>query len=137
MAASLVVNPAPAPAGDSATAVTSIRSAFQQAYSDEESPTTKLDAIQGGAELAPVLAQITRQLPDTVHTTKITAGAVTFVDPSHALVDYTLTFQYQGNPVTMNGPGMAVLVNGIWKVSQSSYCNSIQQPGVTLTCPPK
>lgn len=133
----LVIHPAPAPAGSVADAVIQIRATFQYAYTGTEPAATKLAAIENGAKLAPVLAEITRQLPDTVRTTKITTGTVTFLDPNQALVDYTLTFQYQGGPVSQTGQATAVVVGGAWRVSESSYCNSIQRPGVTLTCPPK
>ncbi len=133
----LVIGPAPAPAGSVADAVIQIRATFQNAYTGTEPATIRLETIENGAKLAPVLSELTRQLPDTVRTTKITTGTVTFLDPNHALVDYTLTFQYQGGPVSQTGQATAVVVGGAWRVSESSYCNSIQRPGVTLTCPPK
>ena len=133
----LVIHPAPKPAGNPAVAVSLIETAFQQAYTGTGSAATKLAAIENGDKLASVLSEITRQIPETVRTTKITTGTVTFLDPTHALVANTRTFQYQGSPVQESGPGTAVLINGAWKVSETTYCGSIQRPGVTLTCPPK
>ena len=141
-------SPAPAPASNAATnsmsagnaadAVIQIQATFHYAYTGTEPAAVKLAAIENGAKLAPVLSEISRQLPDTVRTTKITTGRVTFLDPNDALVDYTLTFDYQGGRVSQTGQATAVVVNGAaWRVSESSYCDSVQRLGVTLTCPPK
>jgi hypothetical protein len=126
-------------AGNVADAVIQIQATFHYAYTGTEPAAVKLGAIENGAKLAPVLSEISRQLPDdTVRTTKITTGRVTFLDPNHALVDYTLTYDYQGGPVSQTGQAKAVVVDGAaWRVSESSYCDSVQRFGVTLTCPPK
>jgi hypothetical protein len=84
---------------NSAAATTSIRGAFERAYDAGQPAATQLGAIENGDQLTPVLAELTRQLPATVHTSKITVGNVTFLDATHANVDYTLTFQYQGHGV--------------------------------------
>jgi hypothetical protein len=133
----LIVHPEPELVPNPAAATTSIRGAFQRAYNAGQPAAAQLGAIENGDQLMPVLAELTRQLPATVHTSKITVGNVTFLDATHANVDYTLTFQYQGHVVSSGGPATAVLINGAWKVSETSFCNSIQRPGVTLTCPPR
>ena len=137
VAKGLFVHSAPAPAGDPAAAVSLIRNAFRQAYTGSEQPATKLAAIEDGERLAPVLSQLTQQLPDTVRTTTVATAEVAFMDARQALVQYTLTFHYQGGPVSETGSGTAVLDNGVWKVSEATYCNSVQRPGVTLACPPR
>jgi hypothetical protein len=133
----LVVHPEPQPVADPEGATAAIRKGFETTYNAGQPAAVQLQAVENGDRLASVVAKLTQQIPATVHTSKITVGNVTFLDATHANVDYTLTFQYQGHVTKGNGPGTAVLLNGIWKVSEASFCNSIQRVGVTLTCPPK
>jgi hypothetical protein len=137
VASGLVIHPEPVPVPNAQAATTAIRNAFERAYNAGPPAAVQLQAVENGDQLTSVLAQLTQQIPATVHTSKITVGNVIFLDPTHASVDYSLAFQYQGHVVTAGGPGTAVLTNGAWKVSEASFCNSIQRPGVTLTCPPE
>ncbi len=131
MAQGLVVRPLPGPPANPESARASVRQAFVDAF-ERVNPATVLPAIENGNDLAAVLNQLEKRLSRKEAPFSIRLGQVNFFDASHAWVDLSVSYPPGGRP-NIGERASAVLIDGAWKVSESSYCSVI---GATnLSCP--
>ena len=122
------------PPEDAERAEADIRTAF--AASDTASDDgASVPAVQGGVTLGPVLAaakerhrDVAPQDTDVV----ISVDGLVFTDPDHAAVWYSLSIV--GRTMLPRRRGDAVVVDGVWKVARSTFCDLMDLAGVP--CPP-
>ncbi len=119
------------PPADPAAARTAIAAAFHQALTGGGTPAEALAAVEDGPSLAGALAQATANYPTAVASARVTTGTVTFTDPRHASVPFSVTDQDGADFGTANG--IALIVDGQWKVSRDTYCVVLGWAGAS--CP--
>jgi hypothetical protein len=85
----------------------------------------KAQLLQNGQQFAPVIqAAATSPLAQQ---TKVTVTNVTLESPTRAIVNYTILLA--GQPALKNQTGIAVRVNGVWRVSDQSFCSLLSLQG--------
>lgn len=125
---------------DVASATAAIRAAFALGLAGQAS-STKYGAIQDGSRVAPLFAESSRRAalvgytPEQIAGATVTTGNVSFIDPTHAIVQFTLTVPGHGD-VLRDRVGYAVLQDGSWKVSLRTACDLLSLGGLGLPCPP-
>ncbi len=130
LAKSLVVHPSPTPPGQTAAAVTQIRSAFRTAYSAPNPPAVALGAVEDGSTVASTLQKVTQLLPDSVRSSRVSVADIAFLGPDEALVDASVSYHWMGSGVVNSIPQTAKLLEGRWRVSRESFCATIGASGV-------
>jgi hypothetical protein len=123
------VQPADRPA-----AVAQVRAAFDNAFTHAPPGGDiyhGLATVQDGSALHNAVDQVRKNFPQAFDTITVTTGDIVFTDPTHAVVQFTPTYQ-QGAPYgTQNGT--AVLADGKWLVTQTTYCGLLRFGAAT--CP--
>jgi hypothetical protein len=128
----LVVHAAPALPGNPSAAQASVRAALDAAFTGGQPAATTLHGIQNGEQLAPVLAELSRVHPDVENSARVSINSITFVDSARAIAEVVINYQENGAqtyPTQTN----VLLVDGSWKVSQASYCDTVQL--LVTACP--
>ena len=125
------------PAGQQPTDPASAKSAVQKAFKTVygHGPTDqKLRLLQGGADPTVIAAGNAA----TVSHPQIAASSVpvvlhlVFTDPKDAAVLYEI--DYEGTPTVGPKIGYAILDDGTWKVTRSTFCADINNAGTGVTC---
>lgn len=101
------------------------------AFFDPATPTaTKVTLLQNGSKFSAVLAG-----EATNAQAKETSAQVTEVTVAGSAASVTWTLLLSGMPVVKDQKGQAVLANGVWQVSDSSFCGLLSlQPPVPGAC---
>ncbi len=123
------VQPADRPA-----AVEQVRAAFQNAFTHAPPGGDVyhgLATVQDGAQLHTAVDQVRQNFPQAFDTITVTTGDIVFTDPTHAVVQFTPTYEQGAAYGTQNGT--AVLAGGKWLVTQTTYCSLLRFGGAT--CP--
>jgi hypothetical protein len=119
---------------DRAAAVEQVRAAFENAFTHAPPGGDiyhGLATVQDGAQLHTAVDQVRQNFPQAFDTITVTTGDIVFTDPTHAVVQFTPTYE-QGAPYgTQNGT--AVLADGKWLVTQATYCGLLRFGAAT--CP--
>jgi hypothetical protein len=85
----------------------------------------KIQLLQNGRRFAPVIeAQAKSPL---ARQTRATVTSVTLEGPTRAKVVYTISVA--GQPALKNQTGTAIRVDGVWKVSDTSFCSLLSLQG--------
>jgi hypothetical protein len=115
----------------SARSRASIQQAYERVFAGHGS-TPLSDLIDGGAPLSDA------QLQQLAATNKAFIGKLTlrvdnfeFVDSTHAALAFDLLVD--GQPVTAETLGQAVLESGRWKVARATFCEIVQRGGTTCS----
>jgi hypothetical protein len=124
---------------DLAEAGVEISTAFRDVFGPAGKQ-TKIDAIQLGPELQPLLrrsADIAKRFgytPDQLARNVVTVSAPSFIDATHAIVHFSITIPDHGTMVK-DRLGYAVKTKGRWQVAARTVCD-IVWPGTTSpACP--
>jgi hypothetical protein len=124
--------PAGPPPENQADASRAIQVAYAAAFA-ANSPQQVSDAVEGGFQLSPAdraQGPGAPTPPGQGETARVTA--LSFVDQTHAAVNFELLLDnIRISPIT---PGTAVLVDGTWKVTRTTYCGIIVNLG-GAACP--
>jgi hypothetical protein len=119
---------------DRPAAVEQVRAAFANAFTHAAAGQDiyhGLATVQDGAGLHSAVDQVRQNFPQAFDTITVTTGDIVFTDPTHAVIQFTPTYE-QGAPYgTQNGK--AVFDSGKWLVSQDTYCGLLRWGGAT--CP--
>ena len=124
----------PGTATTSQTAATNqIRTNWVKFFSGTTDAATKVSLLQNGQAFTQYV-QAQSQSPTAQSTTASVANVSLHSDNKTATVTYTIS--QGGTPVLQNQTGQAVLENGVWKVSDASFCQLLQLSGnVPPACP--
>ncbi len=111
-----------------------IRAAFAGSGTESEDGQS-VPTVERGETLGPMLvAAKERRLgvvpPDAEVVTLV--DEIVFLDPDHAAVLFSI--MADGRTMLTRHRGDAVLVDGVWKVARSTFCNLVALAGVP--CPP-
>ena len=134
------VSPPLAPSNVGAATV-AIDHAFHSAYDGGVPPSEQIDAIQDGAALAGLRqngiqeAQRLGYTPEQLAGTSISLSQPSFIDPTHAIIHFTLTIPGHG-AVLMDRIGYAVFTAGQWRVALRTACDLLSLNGLGSQCPP-
>jgi hypothetical protein len=120
--------PAPKPASTvtaeptgGAAAVAAIAANWKTVFNGKAPLPLRLELLQDGQQVeAFVEAQAKTSFGAAAAGSTATVSSVTITSPSHATVDYEVLLL--GTPLLKHQVGMAVLVNGVWKVGIASFC---------------
>jgi len=114
----------------SAALTDQITSLYQRFFDGTQPAQTKVDLLQRGAEFLPVLQQ--QAAGPLARSSGVRVTQVVRSTVNSAAVTFTVLLD--GKPVLVDQHGGAVLDNGVWKISASTYCGllALQQ----LTPPP-
>jgi hypothetical protein len=128
-----------APARDARDAVVH---AFHDAYTSGVPQDAKDRARESAAELnalgklAGAYAQEHGYTAEQLAAITIAVTDVTFVDPTHATVHFTLTIPGHGNVLT-DYPGYAVFLDDRWQVARRTSCELLGRSGSGVQCAPE
>jgi hypothetical protein len=118
---------------------TEIASAYREVFGPADDR-AKVDAMQLGAQILPVLhrsTEIARQFgytEDQLAGNVVTVSDPSFIDATHAIVRFSITIPDHGTPVK-DRIGYAVQTDGRWQVAARTVCD-IVWPGTTSpACP--
>lgn len=112
--ASPTTAPSPVSTGGAAASVTQ---AWETFFSGSSTAQQKIDHLQNGQQFSQLIqAQANSPLAKSA-SAKVTDVAV---NGASAAVTYSVLFN--GSPVLQNQKGQALLENGVWKVSDASFC---------------
>ncbi len=123
------VQPADRPA-----AVAAVRAAFDNAFTHAPAGGDiyhGLATVQDGDQLHNAVDQVRQNFPTAFDTITVTTGDIVFTDPTHAVIEFTPTYSQGAAYGKQNGS--AVLADGKWLVTQSTYCGLLRFGGAT--CP--
>ncbi|WP_405852823.1 hypothetical protein OG361_09050 [Streptomyces sp. NBC_00090] len=99
------------------------------AFFDPKTPTAdKVELLENGAEMQPVLAAFAGNENAAVTSAKVTG--VEFTSATEANVTYDLLVG--GSPALPDSQGTSVLVDDTWKVSVKTLCGLVELSGVTV-----
>jgi hypothetical protein len=113
------------------------------AYHDVFGPATdeaKVAAIQLGPELVPLLhrsTEIARRFGYTADQLKgndVTVGSLSFIDATHAIVQFSITIPGHGT-VVKERVGYAVQTDGRWQVAARTVCDLVWPGTTSAACP--
>jgi hypothetical protein len=114
--ASTTAEPASGPA-----AVAAIEANWKTVFNGHASLPRRLDLLQDGPQVAAfVEAQAKTSFGAAAAGSTAKVTSVTITSPSHATVDYEVLLL--GTPLLKKQVGVAVYVNGVWKVGIASFC---------------
>lgn len=127
----------PSTTGTSTTSQTAtqnqIRTNWVKFFSGTTDANTKVSLLQNGQAFTQYV-QAQSQSPTAQSTTASVANVSLNSDNKTATVTYTIS--QSGTPVLQNQTGQAILENGVWKVSDASFCQLLQLSGnVPPACP--
>jgi hypothetical protein len=113
------------------------------AYRDVFGPATdeaKVAAIQLGPELVPLLhrsSEIARRFgytADQLEGNVVTVGSLSFIDATHAIVQFSITIPGHGT-VVKERIGYAVKTDGKWQVAARTVCDLVWPGTTSAACP--
>jgi hypothetical protein len=113
------------------------------AYHDVFGPATdraKVAAIQLGPELVPLLhrsTDIARRFgytADQLEGNVVTVGSLSFIDATHAIVQFSITIPGHGTVVKQR-VGYAVQTDGRWQVAARTVCDLVWPGTTSPACP--
>jgi hypothetical protein len=121
------------PPADPLAAETEVRAAFVKAFTavPEADAYAGLVAVQNGEQLHGAVDQVRRNFPQAAGSISVTTGKLVFTNPETAVIQYTPT--YTGGAPYGAQNGTAVLQDGTWLVSESTFCDLMRFGGAT--CP--
>ncbi|HWC33550.1 MAG TPA: hypothetical protein VG650_01870 [Mycobacteriales bacterium] len=114
---------ATAPA-DPAAATAQITTTWQTLFHTGTKPAVALTLLENGDSLRGAIRIATKIQRQQKVTEDAKVSKVTFTSPTTATVNYELLSH--GQALLPNATGQAVLQNGVWKVSQSTFCTLVQ-----------
>jgi hypothetical protein len=112
---------ATAPA-DPAAAKAEIIKNWEAFFSSQTSSAQAAALLENGSQLGPALAKAKQEDKATGGNRSAKVTKVTFVTPTKATVNYKLHV----GATKLNSAGVAVLQNGQWKVSVTTFCTLVQ-----------
>jgi hypothetical protein len=118
-----------------------IAGAFSDAFDGGVPEPVKSAAIQDGASLQTLTRRSLERAQEFGFTraelagTSISVRATSFIDETHAIVQFTLTVPGHGAILT-DRVGYAVLDGGRWKVALRTVCDLLSLGGLGAQCPP-
>jgi hypothetical protein len=125
-----------------------IRSVFAQVFTGHHADAEVLAGVHDGLSLAGVLAEARAQQPDATSSARVDVAEVRFLSRTRAAVAFRIGWSLERGPrggtrghvlpfarrraqldSGATFAGTAVLVDGAWKVSRSSYCDVLRLTG--------
>jgi hypothetical protein len=113
---------ATAPA-DEAAAKAEIKTNWTKFYAFKTKAAVAASLLEDGAQMGGGLAFARQEQAQTHIKQNVKVKVITFTDASHANVTYALL--NGKTPLLPNASGVAVLVDGKWKVSKTSFCTLV------------
>ncbi|MET9618594.1 hypothetical protein [Kitasatospora indigofera] len=110
---------------DPAAAEATVKQNWEKFFNPSTSLDDRTALLQNGEQLKPLLQTVVENPQGGQAQAQV--GNVTFTSPTTADVTYTLSIQ--GNVVQADAKGKAVLVDGTWKVSTTTFCGLVTQGG--------
>ena len=130
-----VVVAGPPPENAEASAA-DIRAAFAGSATESESEDgVSVHTVEGGETLGPVLVAAKEQhrgIAPQGATVVTSVDEIVFIDPGHAAVWFSIAVD--GTTMLSRRRGEAVVVDDVWKVARSTFCELMALAGVQ--CPP-
>ena len=128
---STTVVPTGPPPADPDAAEAAIDETFHLAFDAGVPEEQRFAVVEDGGELAEAGRAAAAKYPEAAASISVTVHSVTFIDATHAAVNFELLYE----DAMLLGPqdGDAVFVDGRWKVSRATRCRIIEQAGVS--CP--
>ena len=128
---STTVVPTGPPPADPDAAKAAIDETFHLAFDAGVPEEQRFAVVEDGGELAEAGRAAAAKYPEAAASISVTVHSVTFIDATHAAVNFELLYE----DAMLLGPqdGEAVFVDGRWKVSRATRCRIIEQAGVS--CP--
>ena len=115
--------PATAPANEAA-AKAEIKANWTKFYAYKTKPAVAATLLEDGDQMGGALAFARQEQAQTHIKQAVKVKLISFTDPTHATVTYALL--NGTTPLLPNATGVAVLVDGKWKVSKTSFCTLVQ-----------
>src|SRR4051812_31505222 len=116
------ISTATAPA-DEAAAKAQIKANWTKFYAYRTKPAVAASLLEDGAKMDGALAFARQEQAQTHIKQNVKVKVVTFTDAFHANVTYALL---NGKTVLLpNASGVAVYIDGTWKVSKTSFCTLV------------
>ena len=101
-----------------------IKANWTKFYAYKTKPAVAATLLEDGDNMAGALAFARQEQAQTHIKQNVKVKVITFTDPTHANVTYALL---NGKTALLpNASGVAVFVDGQWKVSKSSFCTLVQ-----------
>jgi hypothetical protein len=126
---------------NAAAARAAIAQAFHDGLSGGVTEEVRDAAVQDPAALRPLRRAATSfgeahgYSPEQLDGQSVLIGETTFIDPTHAVVRFTLTVPEHG-AVLVDRVGYAIVENGRWKVALRTSCDLLSITGLFEECPP-
>ncbi len=122
------------PPENAEAAAADIRAAFAGSGTESEDGVS-VHTVEGGETLGPVLVAAKEQprgIAPQGATVVTSVDEIVFIDPGHAAVWFSIAVD--GTTMLSRRRGEAVVVDGVWKVARSTFCELMALAGVQ--CPP-
>ncbi len=110
---------------DPAAAEATVKQNWEKFFNPSTSLDDRTALLQNGEQLKPLLQTVVENPQGGQAQAQV--SNVTFTSPTTADVTYTLSIQ--GNVVQADAKGKAVLVDGTWKISTTTFCGLVTQGG--------
>ncbi|HET7311548.1 MAG TPA: hypothetical protein VFJ17_09505 [Mycobacteriales bacterium] len=118
------VSPTATAPADEAAAKAEIKANWTKFYAYKTTPAQAAALLEDGDQMAGALAFARQEQAQTHIKQNVKVSVITFTDATHANVTYALL--NGSTPLLPNASGVAVLVDGSWKVSKTSFCTLVQ-----------
>jgi hypothetical protein len=124
---------------DPSTAREAISAAFETVFGGSVRRNQQIAAMQQGTRMAGLMSQAARTAElegvtrEQLAGTRVAVGTVTFIDPTHAVVPFTITVPEHS---TTNNTGYAVVDSGRWKVALRTACDVLMAGRANDVCSP-
>ena len=112
---------------DPEAARAAVRAIYAQAWNHTSTRGQKLAAIHDTRGVEAAMERAAASYGGAVGTTVVEVGDIVFISPEQAQLHFRLN--YEGAPSLGNRLGTAVLVDGRWLVTRSSYCEILSVAG--------
>ncbi|MFF3624304.1 hypothetical protein [Streptomyces sp. NPDC002467] len=132
VAPGVVAVPAAGGPADPAAAKAQIEKNWAVFFDPKSTTEQKAAVLEHGDFLEPLLGGLAKLPKADKVSVKVTD--VTFTSPTQATVTYDLLVS--GTPAMSGNKGIAVLDDGVWKVSLKSLCGLIELSGTSVPSPP-
>lgn len=121
------------PPADPTAAEAEVVTAFKTVFNGnpDMTPEERLAAIEGGETLRASFERAGERFPD-IGATKVVLGDVKFLNDHEAALRYSISKE-NGDPLSKTLIGRAVLVDGTWRVTTSTWCEMLVSGGTQ--CP--
>ena len=108
---------------DEAAAKAEIKANWTKFYAYKTTPAQAAALLEDGDQMSGALAFARREQAQTHIKQNVKVKVITFTDATHANVTYALL--NGKTPLLPAASGVAVLVDGTWKVSKTSFCTLV------------